>query len=344
MDLDYGFSTLVSSLVDKVALKHRNIIFTSWWIVGRRQPEICNTIVVLTLCFVLTLQSAASRAEELYYDIDIRSMNVAEALNRLADQTGATTLFPYDLVRLKTANAVVGRYKLLDALNLLLQDTGLSSGLSDKRVISISVIEHTERHNEGNAVKVRTRGKIAALVAIIFASSGTSAQQSELSDTTLEEIVVTGSHIRRDTFSATSPITLLDGEVIGKLGEVDIGSFLARTPSITSDHNAASTSKNLSRTSGLNTVALRNLGSSRTLVLVNGRRYVSGVSVGAGYGVDLNSISPSTIDRIEVLTGNQSAVYGSDAIAGVINIITKTDFDGVSLKVQASQATEGGRD
>jgi outer membrane receptor protein involved in Fe transport len=93
--------------------------------------------------------------------------------------------------------------------------------------------------------------------------------------------------------------------------------------------------------SGLSLTDLRYLGTARTLVLVNGRRFVSGTPPGGGYGVDLNSIPTAIIDRIEVLTGGASAVYGSDAVAGVVNIITRTDFEGIDLDVQVGASTEG---
>ena len=79
-------------------------------------------------------------------------------------------------------------------------------------------------------------------------------------------------------------------------------------------------------------------------MLVNGRRYVSGAGAGAGYGVDLNTLPTTMIERVEVLTGAQSAAYGSDAVAGVVNIITKTDFEGVQLHAQMGQSSESDRD
>ncbi|MFP3454167.1 TonB-dependent receptor plug domain-containing protein, partial [Bacillus sp. SIMBA_154] len=81
--------------------------------------------------------------------------------------------------------------------------------------------------------------------------------------------------------------------------------------------------------SGLNNTDLRGLGSDRTLVLVNGRRFIAGAP-GSG-AVDLNNIPTAMVERIEITTGGASAVYGSDAVAGVVNIITKKEFDGVEI-------------
>lgn len=158
------------------------------------------------------------------------------------------------------------------------------------------------------------------------------------------EIVVTGSHIKTDNFNSSSPLQVLGAEKLARGGDTNVAEFLGRIPSIVGSDTATSNQVNTATGSGLNTVALRNLGPTRTLVLVNGRRYVSGVSVGAGYGVDLNSIPTATIKRVEVLTGGQSAAYGSDAVAGVINIITQDHFQGVTVSGQYGRTGHGDRD
>lgn len=182
-------------------------------------------------------------------------------------------------------------------------------------------------------------------VSIATATSYTYAAEEDTAkaEAEVEKIIITGSHIRKGDFESASPIKVLDAEDIEGVGAVNISDLLGKLPSITGD--VTGSSSNISpQDSGLSTVALRNLGSSRTLVLVDGKRYVSGMSVGSGYGVDLNTIPVALISRVEVLTGGQSAAYGSDAVAGVINIILKKDFDGVELKAQVGQSGEGDRD
>ena len=181
---------------------------------------------------------------------------------------------------------------------------------------------------------------ITVAIGFVALPKGAFAQESEL----LEEVLVTGSSIRRDTFSATSPVTVMEGALIDKLGDTSVAEFLDNLPSITSGANDSSTAGNNPQSTGLNTVELRNLGAARTLVLVNGRRFVSGTSAGAGYGVDLNAIPQSSIAKVEVLTGAQSAVYGSDALAGVINIITREDIDGVEFDAQYGESDYSDRE
>lgn len=164
--------------------------------------------------------------------------------------------------------------------------------------------------------------------------------QTPPAESEIEEIVVTGSHIRRNTFNYSSPVTVIDNVEISATGTTNLGDLLQTLPQNISTFNNANTAF-FTTFSGLNLTDLRFLGTDRTLVLVNGRRFVSGAPPGGGYGVDLNSIPTGIIDRVEVLTGGASAIYGSDAVAGVVNIITRTDFEGIDLDVQVGASTEG---
>ncbi len=169
----------------------------------------------------------------------------------------------------------------------------------------------------------------------------------EIDGKALEEVTVTGSNIQRGLSNLTSsaPVVEVGSEIIEGVGSISIEDVLNRVPSVTSELTASSNNVSIggfASNVGVSSTSLRNLGSARTLVLVNGRRYVSGVSANSGYGVDLNTIPTSMIERVDVLTGGQSAIYGSDAIAGVINIITKKDFEGVELNAFGALSKDGG--
>ena len=133
-----------------------------------------------------------------------------------------------------------------------------------------------------------------------------------------EEIVVTGSRIRRKDLVTPAPITVISRQQVIASGRVTLGDFLQTLPE---QGNAINTQVN-NGGSGATRVALRGLGPARTLVLLNGRRYVPG-GTGADASVDLNSIPAQAVDRIEVQKDGASAIYGSDAIGGVVNIITR---------------------
>lgn len=174
----------------------------------------------------------------------------------------------------------------------------------------------------------------ASLLNVPFATA------EEESAEVVEEVMVTGSRIQRDTFSSSAPVTVIDAAAINASGTTNLGEYLKQIPQAFNEGNPSD--NNFSNTTaGVNTTSLRSLGQERTLVLVNGRRYVSGYSPGSGYAVDLNSIPTSIIERIEILTGGQSAVYGSDAIAGVVNVITRKNIEGAEVSVRKGISEQG---
>jgi iron complex outermembrane receptor protein len=164
------------------------------------------------------------------------------------------------------------------------------------------------------------------------------------------EIVVTGSRIRRDPLSQDAPIIYVDQSDIAKTGLNSINDVLQRLPGAGGGINGKfNNSGNLGNPpsgagvgAGAAEIDLRYLSSSRTLVLVDGLRFVNGSSAsGVPGAVDLNSIPESMIDRVEVLLDGASAIYGSDAIAGVVNIITKSQQKGFNASAQLGGYGEG---
>ncbi len=159
------------------------------------------------------------------------------------------------------------------------------------------------------------------------------------------EIVVTGSRIARSEFAAPNPITSFNAAAIEQSGNTNITTFLERVPALTGSRDSTQTSGgnalgvNPLGAAGLNELNLRNLGVNRTLVLVNGRRHVAGEPNSAA--VDINSIPTDLIDRVDVLTGGASAVYGADGVSGVVNFILKRDFDGVAARSQIGISDRG---
>ena len=144
-------------------------------------------------------------------------------------------------------------------------------------------------------------------------------------------IVVTGSRLVRSDLSAPSPITVVGEEAIALSGNVTIENTLNEFPQLASGNTS---SVNNGGGSGVLTANLRGLGSTRTLVLVNGRRFIPANADGS---VDLATIPDALIERVEIITGGASAVYGSDAIAGAVNFILKDDFEGFESSYQYGQ-------
>jgi outer membrane receptor protein involved in Fe transport len=154
----------------------------------------------------------------------------------------------------------------------------------------------------------------------------------------VEEIVVTGSRIRRDTFSAPQPLSVVSAEAIRQSGNVAIGDVLLEQPNI----NPATNQQNSSSTlflAGQTRADIRGIGPTRTLVLMDGRRLP--FSDASSPGVDLNTIPSLMVERIETIAGGASAVYGSEAISGVVNFIMKKEQDGLELDLQGGISQEG---
>jgi iron complex outermembrane receptor protein len=153
-----------------------------------------------------------------------------------------------------------------------------------------------------------------------------------------EEIVVTGSRIPRIEVETAAPVSVVTRSDIQTAGQASIGEILQRLP----DQTGADNTQTNNGGDGAVRIDLRGLGTERTLVLLNGRRVVAG-GTGANDSVDLNTIPTQAIQRIEILKDGASAIYGSDAIAGVVNIITRKDFTGNELGVYAgtSQRADG---
>ena len=158
---------------------------------------------------------------------------------------------------------------------------------------------------------------------------------SEVAD--VERISVTGSRITRTDMETSSPVTVISSENIAKGGFTSVQEILAVQPSAAGMSLGASSNNG---SGGTATINLRGMGAQRTLVLLNGRRMVAS-GTGADASVDLNTIPVSMIKSIEILKDGASAVYGSDAIAGVVNIITKTDFEGTELQADISGTDKG---
>lgn len=156
----------------------------------------------------------------------------------------------------------------------------------------------------------------------------------------LEEVTVTGSRVRREDLEAVGPVSVLDADAIEASGVTSTEVLLQR---LSASAGFAGNQTNAYWTGngyGTAQVNLRGLGINRTLVLLNGRRVVNG-GTGANSAVDLNMIPTAIIERIEVLKDGASALYGADAVAGVVNIITKQQFDGLQIDSKFGQTSEG---
>ncbi len=212
---------------------------------------------------------------------------------------------------------------------------------------------HLQKHSAVRGLKTFLIGgtSIFALASTAIAQDATDEDSVEIieEDSRLDDvetndtIVVTGSRIRRNEFTSASPIQVIDGQISRELGVFDTARLL--------QESAVATGVQIDNTfggfvldngPGASTVALRGIDPERTLLLLNGRRLAPGGSEGAPTSPDLNLIPSSLIARIDVLLDGASPVYGSDAVAGVANVILRDDFDGFEIETAFNLPLTGG--
>lgn len=179
------------------------------------------------------------------------------------------------------------------------------------------------------------RATLAAAVAVaVTATSAAQAQDQDQSATEIETVVVTGSRIARPDLQSNSPINIITEDFFQQKGSVNVEEVLNQLPQVVPGLTAQVNNGG----DGTATVDLRGLGPTRTLVLINGRRFVPATNTGR---TDLNAIPANLIERIDVVTGGASAVYGSDALAGVVNFVLKDDYEGAEVGSRFGQSERG---
>lgn len=287
--------------------------------------------------------------ESIWFDIPRQRADLS--LIQFAEQANITLIFPYDTVRQKTANRLRGRYSLGTAVEKLLAGTGLRPVFSEGVLTAISETEpvpgeRAMKHTKGEVRK----GGFAAMVAAFFLGNGAAAQTDDgdaspaAESRALEEIVVTGTRLPGSAFDAPAPIAVYRADYLSIAnGSVSLGDVISDLPQFQASNNqAASAGFEASSSVGLNLLDLRGMGTSRTLVLVNGRRHVS--SSQSTVQPDTNTIPRALVERVEILTGGASAIYGADAIAGVVNFVLRDDFEGFESNIRGGISSEGDAD
>ena len=299
----------------------------------------------------VSVASAEESSKE--FDFDISEETLGEALIALSVQARIGFLYPHDLADRTGINPVRGRYTVTEALNQMLLDTELSADLTQSGVITVSLA-----NNDQNADRKETMSNskfkdavLASTAALVVGAGDVGAQdaatqgaEDEQSDE-LEVIVVTGTNIR-GVAPDSSPVLQFDRMSIENAGYSTVDEFIQRglpqnfaggaslDSFLTGNRNNAASNQ----ASGVG-VNLRGFGNESTLVLLNGRR-ISGAGTSGAF-VDLSMIPLSAIERIDVLTDGASALYGSDAVAGVVNFVLRHDYEGAETRLRYGDVTDG---
>ena len=262
-----------------------------------------------------------AQAQNARHTYAIEAVDLAEALQIIRRETGLNILYAPQSVDGKTTNGFQGQGSPQEVLSAVLRGTGLNYQYVSENAVAILAAQE-EAAAPAPAVIVNERAPATDVAAA------------------LDEVVITGSRIARTGFNAPVPTTIVGTGDIENAGFVNLSDILDDFPAIGVGLGAANTFRNSD--AGAAFVNLRGLGANRSLTLINSRRRVSGSSTSSA--VDINTIPAAMIERVEVITGGASAVYGADAVSGVVNIITRTDFDGLEFSVNGGVSQHGGAD
>ena len=276
---------------------------------GRRAPVLCTLLLAGGVAW-----SAPT------YEFNIKGATLDAALKQFAAQSGLQVAYFTRIAAGRSAPAVSGTLTAEEALRQLLDSSGLTFERIDESTLAI--------HDE-------------------HAAPGAAADSDRMLET-LSEVIVTGTHIR-GVVNDTTPMMTFDRDYIQRSGYTNLMQLVESLPvnfkggvSGSSEAapfgNASNYGQNLTRGTGFN---LRGLGSASTLTLINGRRVAPSAH---GQFVDVSTIPLSAVERIEILTDGASAIYGADAVAGVVNIILRRNFEGMESAVQYAAADDGAVD
>src|SRR6185312_14215201 len=275
---------------------------------------------------------------------DIATTDAVTTLAEFGRQSGQEILFEYDLIQGQQTHPISGSYEPIEALRRMTVGTRLRVSESANGVLVVecncSRAGRGAARQDGRVSLPTPASRPAAGLGTVpgerLARTGRAAGAGYSGD--IQEVLVTGSRIPQDASSAPMPLMAIDQAQIADTGSENIAEAIVQLPSVSVGQGLSNTQQ-LVVGAGLSLVSLRGLGTARTLVLVDGRRQVSGSPLSAA--VDLNTIPAELVDRVEVVTGGTSAIYAADAIGGVINVILKKHFSGLVVRSQGGISSRG---
>ena len=262
-------------------------------------------------------QPAFAQSQTASLRFDLPAQSLGSALRAFGQTANQPIIFSEQAVRGKQSRALRGVVSVDDGLRRLIAGSGLAMS--------------------------RTRSGVLVLGAAPPAAVAAAPKPltEEPASVAVSQLLVTGSRIRRTDPDTVAPVTIVNADDLNDFGLTQFGDLLNQSTSNAPTMPVATTQGLPVLTGGRQPPNLFNLGPGRTLTLVNGRRTVTSTSSLADRAVDANLIPAGLVQRVEIVQAGGAAVYGSDAIAGVVNYVLKTDFEGLELDAQYGQAARG---
>jgi outer membrane receptor protein involved in Fe transport len=256
----------------------------------------------------------AAYAQLASYTFNIPSQDLASALKAFGRVSRQQIVFDGAMVRGKASSALVGQFTVDQGLKTLLAGTGMTVTPIAGGVLAVRKADGAEPKSESH-------------------------MKATADSASVSEVLVTATRVDRKGFTAPTPTTVLSQKDIQVGGRTNLLDVLDDLPQATGQFN--STNQTTSIIGGSSLAQLRDLGVNRTLVLIDGARPVPTEFQTSNMGFDLNMIPMDIVKRVDVVTGGASASWGSDAVAGVINIVMDDDFTGLKAGVQYGASTQG---
>jgi iron complex outermembrane recepter protein len=334
-DNSYGFGFLKRSLSRGVKLEKR-IGFHEWQLKWGRLGETCYCILVKGLVIASFALCFGVKADEALFDLDIPSQTLTSALNQFAVQTGVVMLFPVELTETRESTAVKGQMDLEEAMNLLLQNTGLSGDLSNKRVLSIyldevaesdEIIEDEIMSNNYSKNRSLLMGLAVALGFVGTPNGAAIAQES--TELRVEEIIVTARKREESLKDVPVSISVLSSETLESGAIHDQYELFENVPNM----NYAQERDRLGARSGIRGVQAQNQSALQQKVSF----FLDGQPLLAHIG----SVQMSGIEQVEVLRGPQNTAFGRSTFAGAINFVTTDPGAELTGEVQLGTSNLG---
>jgi outer membrane receptor protein involved in Fe transport len=288
------------------------------------------------------------------FHFDIPAGALSQALRTFGQTAGEQIIFTEDLVSGVSSTGLKGDFTPDAALRRLLDSAGLSAERNAAGVIMIRRQQQPARTTTGNVAQSRV-AEVASSSSLPVSgpapdhgdertgNSDTATRDKGNKEAVIEEVVVTGTHLK-DVTDTASPVMVFTRANIDQSGLGSVGAFIQRLPQNfgnVSESTIASVAGGISADNAVNATAvnLHGMGGDATLVLIDGHRVAPG-NIDGNF-VDVSMIPLSAVERIEILTDGASAIYGSDAVGGVVNIIMRKDFDGLESRARFGSVTEG---
>ena len=301
----------------------------------------CLVAVSAAAMLVSSVSPAYASGQEDRYDFDIDAETLGGALEAIVQRTNARLIFPEELAAEGGVNPVNGAYTLEEALAALLKGTDFSGGLTKGGVIVISLNQDRE---EAPMTSGTLKKSLLASVGVLMFGAAHAQDVERVEDDKKEEVenvTVTGTRLK-GIAPESAPVIVFDREDIDKSGLTSVQEFIKIIPQ-NSGQGVGEESFLGNKQSGFGdqggSLNLRGLGNRATLTLLNGNRMAP--SGDTGQAIDISLIPLSAVERVEMLTVGASAIYGSDAVGGVVNFILRDDFEGFETTLKAGTAVEG---